>query len=624
MSRLLYPVDDCEQPLTARFSRRRLILSVLGVAAVLLVGFSAVHVLGAASAAQRGKAALSRAENSLSSRQMDATRTDLGRARTAFSEAQDEIGALGPLASVARHLPVVRNQMRAVDTFARAGLSLSEAAQPLVDAADRLVNPPDEATPVSVAMDALRGTQASLQPAVAAISQASDDVTRLRGAFLLGPLARARDELATRLPRIKARAVSAGDGLTALMAFAGEGGPKRYLFLSQNPEEVRPTGGFIGTYGVVTADHGQLRLERYDAIESWTASHPDVAVPPQEAGSPFRFHSPPLRRTLSNVNNVPDWPEAAQLALNLWRAGGEAPVDGVVSFTPGFMRRVLTVVGSVEVASYGETVTAANINERLDFYTHQQAPPPGSNRKDFVAAVAEVVMQKLLDAPASQWEPLGQAMGQAFDAREALAWSTDPAVARVLSDRRWDGAFPSQAGDFFFNSEFAYVSKNGRGILRRYDHHVELRSDGGARITTDITITNTGPLDLSANASSLAYLTIYGPEGAVLDEGASDPFGYKEPALAGHPATGWFKAATPSGGQTTLKVVWDVPRLATRVDGQNWVYDLRWLHLPDHTGDQVNLSFTLPPTWRWDGEAPPAQFSLDQDISGSWRLKSGG
>jgi hypothetical protein len=584
-----------------------------------LAGFSVLHVRAAASAAERGKAALTRAEASLSKRSLGDARAELAAAEVAFVDAQSEIGALGRVASVARRIPVVRNQMKAVDTFAAAGLSLSRAAQPLVDAADTLINPADEATPISAAMDALRTTQASLAPAVAAISQASDNVVLLKGTFLLGPLARARDDLVTRLPRIKARAESAGDGLSALMAFAGESGPKRYLFLSQNPDEIRPTGGFIGTYGVLTAENGRLSLERYDAIEEWTKSHPNVSVPPTEAGSPFRFHNPPLRRTLSNVNSTPDWPQAAALAANLWKAANEAPVDGVISFTPAFMGRILSVVGAVQVPAYEETVSAANMNERLEFHTHELPPPPGTHRKDFVAALAEAVMQKLLEAPASQWEPLGRAMGESFDAREALAWSADPVVAGVLAERRWDGAFPAHKGDFFYNSEFAYISKNGRGLRRTYDHHVALRPDGGARVTTDITITNTEPPD-ELNNSSLAYLTVYGPDGATLDQAASDPFGFLEPSIAGHPATGWFKAAAPAGGQVTLKVVWDVPRLLERQDGDEWDYDLLWMHAPDHTGDVVNLRFDLPPGWRWAGDPPPAQLSLDKQVKGTWRL----
>ncbi len=605
-----------------RKGRHRLVIAVWAGAAVALVaGFTLFHVVRAASAGSRGRSALTRAEASLSARELSAARQDLASARDAFTETRAEIDALGPVASVARRVPVLGNQLKAVDTFANVGLSLSLAAQDLVDAADTVINPPDERLPVSAAMDALRDTQKSLRPAADAISQASSDVARLKNWFLIGPLADARDDLTARLPRIEARATSADHGLSALMAFAGDSGPKRYLFLSQNPDEVRPTGGFIGTYGVLTAQGGVMKLERYDDIHRWAQPRPQADVPPDQVGPPYQYHDPPLRRTIANVNTGPHWPHAAQLAANLWRAGGEEPVDGVISFTPALMGRILKVVGPVAVPTYGETVTAENINERLDHYTHRRALD--GDRKDFVAVVAELVLRKLLDAPASQWEPLGSAVGKAFDAREALAWSTSPEVADVLAERGWNGEFPPHAGDFFFNSEFEYAAKNGRGIRRVYDHHVAVSDDGGARITTRLTVTNTLPPDSFGNASTLAYMTIYGPEGGVLDRAASDPFPFKEPTLAGHPASGWFKAAAPAGGQDTLTVTWDVPSLVKDLGDGRWEYSLRWRNLPDHTGDVVNLRVDLPASWSWSGSPPPAQFSLDQEMTGSWHLASG-
>ena len=541
----------------------------------------------------------------------------------AFGEAQHDVAALGPLAGIARRTPLIGRQVRAVDAFADAGLALSGAGLKLVDAAGALVNPSDQGLPVSEALDALRTTHASLAPAVGAIEQAASRVAEVEGSWLLPPLSRARNDLERRLPRIRTQAQSAEEGMAALIAFAGGSAPKRYLFLSQNPDEVRPTGGFIGTYGVLTADAGRINLERYDSIESWTLARPEVRVPAEQAGSPFRFRNPPLARTLANVNSGPDWPTAARLAAQLWERGGEAPVDGVISFTPGFLGRILAVTGPVTIPSYGETVTAANLNERLDFQTHQAPPPPGSDRKDFVAILAETVMQRLLQAPSSQWEQLGRAMGQAFDAREAVAWSKDPQVAEALATRAWDGAFPSFTGDFFFNSEFGYAAKNGRGIRRTYDHHVGVRADGSAQVVTRMTITNTESGEVLFNESTLAYHTIYGPEGAVLDQGASDPFGFPEPAVAGHPATGWFKAARPNGGQETLTVVWDVPGLVRWVKDGTWQYALRWIHLPDHIGDVVKLTVALPPGWRWAGEPPPAEFSLDQDFEGTWLIAAG-
>ena len=605
-----------------RRRRRRLLTAAVAAGALaVLSAFALIHVMASASAGQRGKAALTRAEGSLSARDLSRARADLAEAHAAFVQTREELSALGPVATVARRVPLLGDQLRAVDAFAEAGLTLSRAGQPLVNAADTILSPENEHLPISEAMDALRSTQQSLGPAVAAINHAVDQVAPLKHQFLMGPLGRARDDLLDRLPRIRARATSAEQGLTALMAFAGGSGPKRYLFLSQNPDEVRPTGGFIGTYGVLTAEAGHLTLERYRNITEWI-SRRDAAVPPELAGSPFRHHSPPLPRTMANVNSIPDWPQAARLAAELWQKGGEEPVDGVVSFTPGFMARILSVVGPITLPAYNETVTAENLHDRLDYQTHQSTPLAGVDPKDFVARVAELVMQKLLDAPASQWEPLGQVMGQAFDSREALAWSKDPQVASTLAQRRWDGAFPAVKGDFFYNSEFAYVSKNGRGIQRTYDHTVTLGADGNGRVTTTLTVTNTQPAG-TLNTSTLAYLTLYGPESGVFNSGASDGLSISEPALAGHPAVGWFRAAAPGGGQTTVKVTWDVSGLARKIGERAWEYSLLWRHLPDHKGDLVNLSIELPAGWTWKGTRPPTQFSLDQDFQGAWRLSPG-
>ena len=43
-----------------------------------------------------------------------------------------------------------------------------------------------------------------------------------------------------------------------LPAILGWDGPRRYLVLTQNPAELRPTGGFTGSYGIVTFDRGRL------------------------------------------------------------------------------------------------------------------------------------------------------------------------------------------------------------------------------------------------------------------------------------------------------------------------------------------------------------------------------
>lgn len=565
----------------------------------------------AAHAATAAKASLLRAETDLGASRLKETRADLGRAKAQFLRTRQEIRGLGPVLPVARTIPFVRIQVRGAERFADAGLLLSDAGLRLTDTAESIVAPADRDVQVADALEPLRRLQGSLDAGTRLLAAAADKVASLNGYRLIGPLGAARDELVRRIPRFEQRAASAQDGLSAMVAFAGGDGPRRYLFLSQNPAELRPTGGFIGTYGVIAARDGKVSLERYNSIESWIVPHPQASIAAEDAGSPFPYIFPPLRQTLANVNSVPDWPRVAQAATEMWRLGGEEPVDGVLSFSTGFLVRLLAVIGPTPIDSYGETVTADNVIQRIDFYVGQPVP----NRKDFVAAVAEVLLRRLLDAPASTWQPLGTALGQGFGAREVLAWSKDEAVTRTLVERGWDGGLPSGPGDFFFDSHFAFATKNGRGINRDYDHDVTVHADGSAVVTTTITIKDTQPVT-RLNTDTLGYITVYGPQGAALDD-SSDPGALLEPSVAGHPAAAWFRAA-PALGETTLKVAWKVPKLLERNRDGTWTYSLRWRRIPDHSGDVLHTRVHLPAGWRWTGSPPPETFPLTKDLTGAW------
>jgi hypothetical protein len=600
---------------------------VLVLAAVVgLVAVGAFVAVTAASAARQGnlaRFALLRAESRISERDLDGARAELVAADTALAEMKARLDRLGPLRLVALAVPVVRSQLIAVETIQSSGVVLASAGLDLADAAEGLVETRAGEDAISTALTRLGAVNESLGRGAASVRTAAADLADLDRRWLPGPVGDARDELAGRLPDLERRVTSAAEGLDALLRFAGAEGDRRYLFLSQNPDEIRPTGGFIGTYGLISMGPGAFALDRFEPIHVFLQRHPTAVVPAAEAGSPFRFVNPPRAMSLANVNSTPDFAAAGRRAVDLWNGAGEPAVDGAFSVTPAFMARLLEVLGPVDVPDYGERVTAANIIERFDFYTDELEDLAITNveRKGFVASLAEVVMDRLLAAPANRWQALGDAMAAGFDAREAMAWSTDEVVAQALANRNWDGTLPEVEGDFFYNGEWSYAAKFNRGIRRTFDHHVQLRDDGSARITTTMVVANTRERSLF-NPGTLSYVTLYGPAGAVLDPAASDPPVSEEPAVAGHPGWGWFVNAPPLG-RVTLRATWTAEDITRPGPGGARDYSLTFLGVPDHTGDVLNLRVEPPPGWRWQGDPPPAQFSLDDDVRGSWRLVRG-
>jgi hypothetical protein len=579
---------------------------ILVAAALACLAWSAVQLARGALDGRSGATSLRTAETALAAGDARTAQTRLAVAERRFAEANREVRRLGPAGYVLRAVPFVRVQLRAVDRFTRAGREVAAGGREAAAAIDRLAASGGD--PVT----ALREMETTAGRADTVLASAEARIAPLRGYRLVWPLSTQQREVERRLPEARERVSGLRDGLAAMVTFAGGSGPRRYLVVSQNPDEVRPTGGFIGTYGVLTATDGRLRLERYAPIESWYTAHPGASLPVAQSASALQFAVPRSRQTLANVNTTPDWPDSAALARDLWRRGGERPVDGVVSVTPDFLARVLRVLGSVRLPSYPDTVDAGNVIRLADQYTHRE--PPGGlpgGRKGFVVELAQVVLGKLVTAPRSRWPDLGRAAGAGLAARELLVWSTDAEVRQALARRGWDGALPATDGDFLAVGEFEYAAKNGRGLRRTIDHVVDLAADGSARVTTRVTIANTAPPG-RFNVDSQSYVTIYGPAGGTLARGSDKPDA-TEPDLGGHPAAGWLRAAAP-GKVTVIDLGWTVPGLLVR-EGDGWRYRLRVLPTPGHSGDVLHLTVHVPPGWRWTGRSPDGTYSLDREVS---------
>jgi hypothetical protein len=256
--------------------------------------------------------------------------------------------------------------------------------------------------------------------------------------------------------------------------------------------------------------------------------------------------------------------------------------------------------------------------DRTNFYTHVEGAEQAAtgDRKRFIGALAQVVVQRLIDAPTSTWVPLVGAIAAGFDNREAMVWSNQASVQDAIRQRSWEGSLPAAAGDFFDDSEFEYSAKNGSGLKRTYDHRVTVEPDGSGTMRTTLTIADTAPLS-ATNTDSLSYVTLYGPVGSHFVPGSTDTPYARESQLAGHPAAGWVRAAPPLG-VATIQAEWEGPQVAVRQRDGTWVYRIRWMHLSGHVGDVLHLEVDLPPGWKWKGRSPPMIVNLDRDFQGSW------
>lgn len=217
--------------------------------------------------------------------------------------------------------------------------------------------------------------------------------------------------------------------------------PNTVLFLFLNNAELRPGGGFIGSYGVVTMDHGvpsKMHIAGTEKLDD-VAPSSFVVQPPQA----MRTYMQSDRWFFRDSNWSPDFVTNAQRALQFYSAeGGEQANDihTVVAITPEVLAAIMKYTGPVTIDD--KQFTAENIADLLQYavevdFTHKQIPT--EQRKEILSKLAGVLATKIATLPPTKWGPLVQDAFQLIAERHVMVYDIDPAVQNSLDAMNWSG-----------------------------------------------------------------------------------------------------------------------------------------------------------------------------------------
>ena len=137
----------------------------------------------------------------------------------------------------------------------------------------------------------------------------------------------------------------------------GANGSRTYLFLFQNNHEMRATGGFIGSYGIVKINNGNIEKMIVDDIFNPDGQLIDRVVPPlpiQKISADWSLH---------DSNWFVNFPLSAKKAMDFYERTGGPTVDGVVAITPAMMEKFLAITGPITLPQYDMVLTDENFME---------------------------------------------------------------------------------------------------------------------------------------------------------------------------------------------------------------------------------------------------------------------
>ena len=263
--------------------------------------------------------------------------------------------------------------------------------------------------------------------------------------------------------------------------------PRSYLLAFQNPAEARGTGGLVGGYGVLTADHGKLSVETLGTDSDLTG----LKTVPTELGPDYVAMWGQDPALWVNSNESPHFPYGAQIWLDAWKAQHGQRLDGVLALDPEVLSYLLTVTGPVTLPD-GERITAGNVVQQTMQTAYVRFAKNPNARKAYLTVVAGAVVQRLMgqrDDPAA----LVRALGRGVAERRVLVYSDHAKEQRALAGQPLAGALPdAQGANVLVAVNNAAGNKLDYYLDRRIRYAGAACTVGGMRATqVDLTLTNT-------------------------------------------------------------------------------------------------------------------------------------
>jgi hypothetical protein len=300
--------------------------------------------------------------------------------------------------------------------------------------------------------------------------------------------------------------------------------PRTYLFLFLNNTEMRPAGGFIGSYAVARITNGNIELITLEGSEQLDKRTPAsfAPVPPL----PITEHLGVSQWYFRDANWDPDFRVSAERVLSFYGSQGGAyadEIDLVVAIDTEVLEAVLKILGPV--SADGKTFTADNVVELLQYdtsYGFNDRDIPFEDRKQILDTLFIDIKSKLPGSLIESYPAYIAAANTLIQEKHVQLYSKDPEEQRVFENRNIAGRVAAVTHDYlmWIDANLAAL-KTDRVISRDLSYTTRIREDGRTVARAEMTYTHSGTFDWRTSRYR-TYARIFVPKGSQLLETSGD------------------------------------------------------------------------------------------------------
>lgn len=208
---------------------------------------------------------------------------------------------------------------------------------------------------------------------------------------------------------------------------------KKYLLLFANNMELRPGGGFIGSFGIITIKNFTLAdlkiYDVYDADGQLTA-HIEPPLPIKKyLGMPHLF--------LRDSNFSPDFSENySQAKFFLEKELNMTDLAGSVVITTSAIESFLDAYGDIYLPDFNETINKKNFYLKTQIHVESNFFPGSTQKKTYLSSLIKQLLLNLDNASVKQ---LTLALKKSLDEKQIAIMVENPNIQQIIDSLYWSG-----------------------------------------------------------------------------------------------------------------------------------------------------------------------------------------
>lgn len=368
----------------------------------------------------------------------------------------------------------------------------------------------------------------------------------------------------------------------------------KYLVVFQNNAEMRPTGGFIGTFAVVTfADYKIKKIDFntniYKLDNAFTVK---TQVLPPDPLSEITQNKWALRDSNFDLS----FPEAASDIQWFFEQESGQKVDGVIAINASIISDLLRLTGPVYLDKYDTTITADNFFEEMAQKIEKEYFNSADNQienepKTILKDLMPILADKAFNLPKYKLVELAV---NSLTQKQVLLQANNNSIEQSILANNWGGEIQQTKSDYLAvnNANITDLSKIKNGgaktslkIKESINYQVD-EVDGSLRSNLTLTRSHTGSYTWPDGAN-MNWTRILVPEGSTLltaelnGQDVSDiiEISYE----AGKKTFGLWINTNPQTS-SVLNIIYKLP-----IEAAN--YSLLVQSQPGNLGDMLNANF---------------------------------